>query len=106
MTGAVGYDEDFENIDVMESLIGAILAKLQNIGTEQQMAEWRNQLFGSTLDYTDREEVLLWFESIKQQYGPRLEGYQSCINEVPLYRALPENLPQYDILTGCDWCPR
>ena len=101
-----GNDEDFESIDDMENLIGVILNKLQSMGTDKQFNEWRNQLFSGMFDYTDRDEVLEWFDTIKQHYGPRMEGYQSCINQVPLYKGIPQNLPQYDVLTGCGWCSR
>ena len=90
----------------MENLIGAILDELSNIGTPKELDEWRNYLFSGTVDYNDRNEVLEWFDGIKQRHSPRMEGYQSCIKQVPLYKALPQNLPQYDILTGCGWCSR
>lgn len=75
-------------------------------GDEEQVNDWREDLFTGTTDYTNRDEVLNWFGNIKKQYGPRLERTEFCIKELPLYIGAPEALPQYDTLTMCGWCTR
>ena len=99
-------DEDFDSIDDLEQLIGVILNKLEQFGDEEQVHEWRNELFSGGKDYTNRDIVLDWYDSIKKQFGPRLEGYESCIKDIPLFLGVPEALPQYDTLTNCGWCTR
>ncbi len=99
-------DDDFESIDDTELLIGMILEQLELFGTDEQIRKWRNELFMGTIDYTNRELVIEWYATIKRQYGPRLEGHESCINEIPLFMGVPDSLPQYDTLTICGWCTR
>ena len=90
----------------MEDLIGRILVDLRKFGSEEQVFDWKNQLFSSTVDYTNREEVMEWYGTIKKQFGPRLTGYESCAKEFPLFLADFEALPQYDTLYKCGWCSR
>lgn len=90
----------------MEELIGRILIDLGKFGSDVQVHDWKNQLFSSTVDYTNREEVMEWYGSIRMQYGPRLHGYESCTKQFPLFLVDYEALPQYDTLYKCGWCTR
>ena len=97
---------EFENIDDMEGLIGRILTELRNFGNEEQVFEWKDQLFSSAVDYTNREEVMEWYGTLKKQYGPRLIGHESCTKEFPLFLVDFDSLPQFDTILKCGWCTR
>lgn len=90
----------------MEDVIDYILNDLRNFGSDEQVHEWKNQLLGSMVDYTNREAVMEWYGTLKKQYGPRLTGYESCVKEFPLFLADTEALPQFDTLFKCGWCSR
>ncbi len=101
-----GQEDDLENIEDTELLIGKILEQLEEFGDESQVNRWREDLLTGATDYTNRDEVLEWFSNVKKQHGPLLEGHESCIKEIPLFMEQPGSLPQYDTLTMCGWCTR
>ena len=104
----VGDDlEDLSQIVTMEDLIGVMLDRLNKMGNEEQVNEWRSELFNSDVDYNNREAVLDWYENIRRNHGPRLIGYESCINHLPLVLANSEvSLPRSGVLDRCGWCKR
>ena len=65
-----------------------------------------NQLIGGTIDYSNKDDIIEWYETIRQQYSPRLIGHESCVKAVPLYMADFKSLSKFDTMDlGC-WCRR
>lgn len=73
-----------------------IIGNLSQFGTEDQMYQWRNELFSQqTVDFRDKAAVLAWYHAIYRQHGPGLAGRSLCTVRRPLYYAskAPQNLP-------------
>ena len=90
----------------MNEHIHMLLDQLEAFGTDEEVHKWKNSLFMSQTDYTNKDAVDEWYENIKNQHGPRLEGYDPCFKELPLYVASARELPVFDTLTVCGLCSR
>ena len=80
------------------------MERLGKFGSHEQLYEWRNQLVGGSIDYSNKDDIIQWYDAIRQQYSPRLVGYESCTKAVPLYVTDFQSLSQFDTMDlGC-WC--
>ncbi len=97
---------DLSAIESVDELIPAILDNLSKFATEDQVNDWRNDLVRRNIDYSNRDEILEWYEAIRLKYGPRLLGHDSCIKSKPIFIAEFKSLSQYGTIDHCGWCSR
>ncbi len=95
---------DLYSIESVEDLIGAVLDRFAKFATEYQVNRWRSELFTGSIDYTNRDSIMDWYESIRLQYGPHLVGFESCRKSYAPYLADYQSLPQYNNMEGCGLC--
>ena len=78
-----------------EQYMGQIMQKLAHFATMDKVREWTNKLLNSEIDYTNREELDDWYDSLFSQYGPKLVGTKSCVKQVTLHQVVTDLLPVY-----------
>lgn len=97
-----------EGLTETDILVNDYLNKLSEIGTKKQLGEWRNDL-GKSYDYTNKEEIEKWYQTLVQQHGKRKVSEESCLFRWPLFIAnnnLSDRLPQQGKMNDCQICLR
>ncbi len=89
-------DVQADEVSELELFHARILQSLEEIGTPEQMAQWRNELYrGLTVqDYTNIEEVRQWHASIIRQQSRKIVGKKSCLQDWNLARAARHEVAQ------------
>ena len=84
-----------------------VLSKLSDFGSEDQLRDWKNELIGRVQDYTNREEIDSWYESLKNQYERKLKANTTCFKQVGLHVAKMDRLPLFGTQpNNICWCTR
>ena len=76
-----------------------IFKNLSKIGTKQQVIEWRNNLFGGKVDYTEDEKLQAWYDRILKQSDKGEAMQKPCKTKKWLFSANFTNLPQSDLVS-------
>ena len=97
---------DLYSIESVEDLIGAVLDRFAKFATEYQVNRWRSELFTGNIDYTNKDSIMDWYESIRLQYGPHLVGFESCRKSYVPYLIEYQSLPEYSTMEDCGLCSR
>ena len=91
----------FPDIDVLQEMA-------EYAGDPDQMRIWLNQWREMSTSGRSNEEMQSWFDGIVKLYGPRIDGYESCIREFPSFISDPSSTPQYGVVSegGLGNCSR
>ena len=98
-------ERDIYAIESADMLVATIMDRLLKFGSQEQVYEWRNQLMGGAFDYSNKDDIIEWYEAIRKQYSPRLAGHESCTKAFTLFVADFQSLSQFGTMDqGCWSC--
>ena len=90
-----------------EQYMGEIINKLAEFGTNEQVHKWTNEFIEKAQDYTSRDAMDEWYETLVKSYGPRLVGTKACFLEMALHKADLDVLPKFGTQPdNICWCTR
>ena len=96
--------DDLKDITNVQDVIEEVLSRLSKFGDSNQVHLWKEELFKDKV--VTRQDVLEWYESIRQQYGARFEGHEACVKRIPAFLADLDELPPPMAIATCGWCSR